>query len=251
MSIGGSSSKSKTTTSESVNPGAADPYVRAGLDQARALLRQGAPAYYRGDTVADLNPVQNQALMQTVMRSAQGTPDTTRQASDALSQTLSGQFLNPQNPYTQQVTQGVLDSVIPRVQSMFTSAGRTGSNANMEALTKSATDAVAPYLFNQYGQERQNQVNATMQAPAFDQGVTQNDFSRLAAMLGAGNVYQGQTQQEIDADKERFDYRQNAPWLLAQNYQALVNPYAQMYRAGTSTSKGSQSGVNTSFKLFG
>lgn len=251
MSIGLSGSSSKSRTTENVNPGAADPYVRAGLDQAKNLLGQGAPKYYGGDTVANLNPVQQLALQGTVMRSAQGTPDTTRQASDALSQTLSGQFLNPNNPYTQQVTRGVLDTVIPRVQSMFTAAGRTGSNANMETLTKSATDAVAPYLFNQYGQERQNQVNATMQAPAFDQGATQNDLARYQAMLGAGSIYQGQTQQEIDADKARYDYTQNAPWLLAQNYQALVNPYAQMYKSGDSTTKGSNVGATAGFKLFG
>lgn len=234
---------SKTKTSSVTTPGKADPFVMAGLENARNLLGQGPLKYFGGNTVAGFNPTQEGAFGDIIARAKQGAPGTTQQASDVLSATLRGDYLSPNNPYTSAVSKSVLDGVIPRIQSMFTSAGRTGSNANTQTLTEQATQALAPVLFDQYGRERQNQMSAMMGAPGFADASLSNDFKRFQALLGVGDAQQGMDQQKIDASKKKFDFEQLAPWQLQEMYAGLVNPYASKYQNTNGTQKTTSYGV--------
>ena len=86
---------------------------------------------------------------------------------------------------------------------------------------------------NQYGMERGLQQQAQLAIPGMQQANQQN----LSQLLGLGEYKRGQTQEQINANKARFDFEQNAP---TQNLQTLN----QLLQGGSayagSTSTGNQ-----------
>ena len=75
---------------------------------------------------------------------------------------LGGQFTSPEtNPFFANIGDSVLSLVQPQVASSFASAGRTGgSPAANEALGRGVSRGMAPFLFDEYGRERNIQEQA-------------------------------------------------------------------------------------------
>jgi hypothetical protein len=119
-------------------------------------------------------------------------------------------------------------------------AGRYGSNAhaklqsgNAGKLAQSLSDTAGQYAYQNYANERGNQINAMNNA-----GNVAN-YQNIGAnnLMQAGNLQAGFDQQALDADIARHDYGQNAQQQHLSNYTNAV-----WGAPGGSTSTTSQSG---------
>lgn len=98
--------------------------------------------------------------------------------------TARGDYLDQGNPQLQAVFENLSNAITPRVQSQFALAGRSGSGAEQEAMTRQMADAFAPYAFGSYESERGRQLQA---AGALQAG----GETALSRMLGAGSTMGG------------------------------------------------------------
>ena len=131
-------------------------------------------------------------------RALSGSPITREGQSLGLN-TLRGDFLGS-NPYFKQA---VLDPITDQVQGQFSRAGRLGSGANQNALTR----ALSTPLMQNYENERQRQSNMLSNVPA----LANQDYTDYAQLAAVGLDRQQQAQRQIEANKSRFDFLQSAP----------------------------------------
>ncbi len=104
--------------------------------------------------------------------------------------------------------------VTSQVQSQFSKAGRLGSGANQEILTRNLGELANQVYGDQYNIERENMVNAMSTAPSLAQADYQ-DIERLAS-VGADkeSLQQAKLQDAID----RFDFEQTKPYIKLNQY---------------------------------
>jgi hypothetical protein len=111
------------------------------------------------------------------------------------------------------------------ISSKASLAGRYGSGA-MGSLQDRATGQFGQQLANTAGQlayqnyadERARQQQATMAAPAMSAA----DYQDIQNMLQAGQIREGYTGQQQQADIAKFNFLQNQPQQNLQNYLSLV-----------------------------
>ena len=85
------------------------------------------------------------------------------QANTQISNTLSGNYLNP---YLQPMLQSATSEIANSINSEFSGAGRTpGSPMNQQQIIGEVADYALPLAFNQYNVERQNQLGLATQLP--------------------------------------------------------------------------------------
>lgn len=199
MSLGGSEQTGVQTTTQ-LPPSYVLPQLAFGANEAQRLYSTGTGfGYYPENTVAGFSPEQQMAMNLQRNRALSGSPITREGQSLGLS-TLRGDFLSGNNPYFQQA---VLDPITDQVQGTFSRAGRLGSGANQNALTR----ALSTPLMQNYENERSRQNAMLSNVPALaNQDYT--DYARLAAV---GLDRQQQAQRQIEANKARFDFLQAAP----------------------------------------
>lgn len=236
-SLGGSSGGSKpagtTITQSKTDPWEkAQPHLEYGFDEARNIYESTVPEYYQGNTVNPLNQQQQTALQLQEARAVAGSP-LNNQAQDLASQTIAGDFLNP-NPFLQQnidaATQGVTRNfqraVMPGIDSAFSKAGRYGANnarstqhdIAQENLAESLGNVASNMAFSNYAQERANQMNTMSQADAMSQW----DYNDIAQLSRAGDMYRGQSDAELASDIDRWNFEQVKPATKLAQYQALI-----------------------------
>ena len=212
---GGGGGNSETTNEIDTN---VVPYVRDALSQQQKLYNQGAPDYYGKQTYLDPNSQQQQAMTQ--MQNAANVNDPMLQnATDLNNQMIQGDFLQ-NNPNFNAVmdTAGrkatdLYNTATQSTASDASQAGRYGSNAharlqagNAGKLAQSLSDTAGQYSYQNYANERSNQINAMNNA----QQVAGNQMFGANQMLQAGNLQAGFDQTALDADIARHDYGQNA-----------------------------------------
>lgn len=212
-------SKTQTTTSTTAPPSWISDQQKFALDEARSLYDQGAPAFYPGQTYADLSPETQQAMGMTVARATNGSP-VVDAAQTNITDTLNGTYLNG-NRYLS----GAIDvanrgtvsnyqsSVFPTIASGSARSGRYGSGlyANAqdqarETLARQLADTATTMSYNNYNQERQNQLSAAGLAPA----LAAQDYTDIAALGQVGAKNEAQTQKGIDESVARYTYDANA-----------------------------------------
>jgi len=204
-------------TSNNIDPSVA-PYVRDALSKQQALYNQGAPEYYGGQTYLSPNSQQQQAMTQ--MQSAANVNDPMLQnATNLNNQMIQGDFLQ-NNPNFDAVmnTAGrkatdLYNNAMTNTNSQASMSGRYGSDAhakmasnNSSNLAQSLADTAGQYAYQNYSNERSNQINAMNNA----QQVAGNQMFGANQMLQAGNLQAGFDQTALDADIARHDYGQNA-----------------------------------------
>ena len=240
---GGGGGNSQTTNELDPN---VVPYVKDALSKQQALYNQGAPEYYAGQTYLDPNTMQQNAMTQ--MQNAATVNNPMLQNSTNLNnQMIQGDFLQ-NNPNFNAVmdtagrkatdlyntaTQGTLSDV--------SQAGRYGSNAhaNLQAgnagkLAQSLSDTAGQYAYQNYANERGNQINAMNNA-----GNIAN-YSNIGAnnLMNAGNAQAGFDQTALNADIARHDYGENAQMQHLQNFANIVNGVPMGSKSTTSNSGG-------------
>ena len=199
MSLGGSEQTGVQTTTQ-LPPSYVLPQLAFGANEAQRLYSAGTGfGYFPENTVAGFSPEQQMAMNLQTNRALSGSP-LTREAQNLSLNTLRGDFLSGNNPFFQQA---VIDPITDQVQGTFSRAGRLGSGANQNALTR----ALSTPLMQNYENERRRQNAMLANVPALaNQDYT--DYARLAAV---GLNRQQQAQRQIEANKARFDALQAAP----------------------------------------
>lgn len=192
------------------------PDIQYATGQARNLYQQGGPAVYPGSTVANRSPETQAGWAGTAARATNGSP-VNAAAGSYLKNTINGQYLS--NPYGGQVFQDIANRVTPQVGAQFSMGGRYGPNAAMtDQLTRSLTDAYAPYAQQQYQAERGMQQQAAGMAPA----AAGQDYIDLAALQGVGTARDAYGQDIVSDQVNRFDANQNRPYANLSNYISLL-----------------------------
>lgn len=229
MSKSDKNTESKTTTEPWSG---VKPYLLGGYKDAQALYKQGAPGYYPGQSTAPMSSYSKNALDATAQRAAYGS-DLTRSAQGELQRTINGDYLNS-NPYLQgaidtavrPVTEAFTSSVMPGIDSNFSSAGRYGSGMQQGAYNDANTtlgrqigDISTNMSYQNYGDERQRQMAATALAP----DMAKQDYYDLGMLGQAGQGYDQYNTNLINADIEKWNYNQNADWNFLNDYVGLLN----------------------------
>ena len=195
MSKGGGSTR---TINTAVNPPAyAKPFLEYGLSEAKDLYSSAQPQYYPGQTTVGFSPESEMALSGIRQQAINGSPFI-KATQDVVMQNLMG---------TNPLQSAAFRPVVEQVQAEASKAGRYGSGYQQAALGQ----ALAPMAL-------QAQQNAISQAPAArDFGMA--DFMSLAQVGGAR---EGQSQAELAADIERFQFEQNRQQQKLRDYMAMV-----------------------------
>ena len=239
---GGGGGNSQTTNELDPN---VVPYVKDALSEQQKLYREGAPDYYGGQTYLDPNTQQQQAIDMMTANANVNNP-MLQNATNLNNQMIQGDFLQ-NNPNFNAVmdTAGrkatdLYNTATQGTMSDVSQAGRYGSNAhaNLQAgnagkLAQSLSDTAGQYAYQNYANERGNQINAMNNAGAIagNQNIGANN------LMNAGNLQAGFDQTALNADIARHDYGQNAQQQHLSNYTNAV-----WGAPGGSSSTTSQSG---------
>ena len=233
-----------TTTTSSIDP-TIQPYLTYGLQQAQQAYQAGGPQYYGGQTYVSPSTATQTGLQALEARASQGNP-LLGSAQQQLQGTISGQYLGG-NPFFQgafqpaaQAAQSKFTETMGDISSKASLAGRYGSGA-MGSLQdratgifgKSLADTAGNLAYKNYADERTMQQAATLAAPVMSAA----DYQDIQNMLKAGQIQEGYTGQQQQADIAKFNFLQNQPQQNLQNYLSLVygNP---MGKVGSQTTSG-------------
>lgn len=225
------------------------PFLKSGYQDAQNLYKQGAPDYYPGQIIAPMSNYTRASLDSMAQRAASGS-DLTRAAQGQLTDTLSGQYLEQGNPYLQNAISAATrpminafnDQVMPGLDSNFSSAGRYGSGAHAMAsadagaqLQAQIGDVASNMAYQNYGDERQNQIRGMLFAPE----LAQQDYRDIGMLGQAGAGYDQWNQNQINADIQKYNYMQNKDWNFLNDYIGLLNGATG---SSSTTTQPSQSG---------
>lgn len=230
-------SSGSDTTSTQTKAGPPDylkPYITQLSTDAQKLYQQGGPNPYPASTVANSSPETLQGWQSTAARAVNGSPVNTA-ADNYLTKTINGGFLT--NPYGGQVFQDIADRVTPQVNAQFSLAGRYGSGAQTDQLTRSLTDAYAPYAQQQYQAERGNQQQAAGMAPT----AANQDYTDLAALQGVGTARDAYGQSLMTDNANRYAQAQSQPYTNANWLANLL--YGNPAQTQTTTSPAPSTGI--------
>jgi len=233
-----------TTTTTAIDP-TIQPYLQYGLTEAQKLYQGGGPQYYDKQAYVSPSETTQTGLQALEQRARMGNP-LLGSAQQQLQNTISGGFLQG-NPFFQGAFQPAASAAeaqfkqtLGDVGSAASKAGRYGGGA-MNTLqerasgqfAKSLADTAGQLAYQNYAQERAAQQAATMAAPS----MAQADYQDIQNMLQAGQMREGYTGAQQQADIAKFNFLQNQPQQNLQNYLSLVygNP---MGRVGSTTASG-------------
>ena len=240
------------TTTTSIDP-TIQPYLQYGLTEAQKLYQGGGPAYYGGQTYVSPSASTQTGLQALEARASLGNP-LLSSAQQQLQGTISGDYLSG-NPFFQgafrpaaTAAESQYRQTLGDIGSKASLAGRYGSGA-MGSLQDRATNTFAQNLANtagqlayqNYAQERGAQQQATMAAPS----MAQADYQDIQRMLQAGQLREGYTGQQTQADIAKFNFLQNQPQQNLQNYLSLVygNPLGRVTNQQSSGPTGFQNAL--------
>lgn len=238
----GATQQSSTQTSEVRNPWApAQPMLKQILGEAKSnygdRLNQD---FYGGQTYAGLDPLSQQALQTTAGR-ALDPGGGIAAARGMMRDTVGGGYLSAGNPYMGGMINRTVNDVMPAINATFSRAGRTGSDAHGYGLARGLGDAIMPIAYQNYGQERANQLNAAAQMPAIETADTQ-------LLRGVGAEYEQQNQQAINEAMQRYQYEQDQKSNALREYLGFTGPIAGMGGSSSGTSTTTQTSQQSPFQ---
>ena len=245
-----------TSTTSNIDP-TIQPYLAYGLQQAQEQYQGGGPQYYGGPTFVSPSQTTQTGLQALEQRASMGSP-LTGAAQGQLQNTIQGGYLQG-NPFFQgafqpaaQAAESKFLSSLGNIGSAASKAGRYGSGA-MNTMTQGASgqfaktlaDTAGALAYENYAAERARQQAATMAAPA----MAQADYGDIQNLLKAGQVREGYTGAQQQADINRFNFLQNQPQVNLTNYLSSVygNPLGRVQQSAD----GGQAGPSGFQNLLG
>ncbi len=195
------------------------PYLSYGLQEAQKLYQGGGPQYYGGQTYVSPSQQTQTGLQALEQRASQGSP-LTGAAQSQLQGTIQGNYLSG-NPFFQgafnpaaQAAESRFKESLGNIGSAASKAGRYGSGAmsTMQQgasgqFAKTLADTAGGLAYQNYEAERGRQQAATMAAPA----MAQADYADIQNMLKAGQMREGYTGAQQQADIDKFNFQQTQP----------------------------------------
>jgi hypothetical protein len=195
MSKGGGGDTRQITQTTSA-PKYAQPFLEFGLSEAKNIY-QNQPSYYPGQTTVGFSPESEMALAGTRQMAIDGSPFIPA-VQDVVMQNLMG---------TNPLQSAAFRPVIEQMQAQASKAGRYGSGYEQGAVAA----ALAPMAL-------QAQQDAIAMAPA----VREFGFADLNTLAGVGGAREAQSQAELQADIDRYNFEQQQPLTSLANYMATV-----------------------------
>lgn len=195
MSKGGGGDTRQITQTTSA-PAYAQPFLEFGLSEAKNIY-QNQPSYYPGPTTVGFSPESEMALAGTRQMAIDGSPFIPA-VQDVVMQNLMG---------TNPLQSAAFRPVVEQMQAQASKAGRYGSGYEQGAVAA----ALAPMAY-------QAQQQAIAQAPA----AREFGFADLNTLAGVGGAREAQSQAELQADIDRYNFEQNQDQLALANYMAAV-----------------------------
>ncbi len=210
-----------STTTTAVDP-TIQPYLTYGLSEARKQYEGGGPQFYPGQGYVGPSTATQTALQALQARAMAGNP-LLGQAQGNVSGMLAGDYLGG-NPFFQgafqpaaAAAQTAFNKSIGDISSAASKAGRYGSGAMGDLQSQAAgtfaqklADTAGRLSYENYAQERQNQMRALGMAP----GLAEADYGDINKLLGAGQLGEGYQTSALQADMARYNFEQNAPEFL-------------------------------------
>jgi hypothetical protein len=205
-------------TTSNIDP-TIQPYLSYGLKEAQSLYQAGGPQYYGGQTYVSPSQQTQTGLQALEQRASQGSP-LTGAAQGQLQGTIQGNYLSG-NPFFQgafnpaaQAAESKFKESLGNIGSAASKAGRYGSGAmsTMQQgasgqFAKTLADTAGGLAYQNYEAERGRQQAATMAAPQ----MAQADYADIQNMLKAGQMREGYTGAQQQADIDRFNFQQTQP----------------------------------------
>lgn len=162
------------------------------------------------------------------------------------------QYAGPQSINSQfnSMSQPVIDAV----NAQAGMAGRTGSGAQQQLLTKNLGDlaanvysdsanrqlTAAQQLNSNYNTANSQKLQAGLEAP----NLASQDYSDLQNLLNVGGAYDQQNQTQQNNILQQFQYAQQQPWNILSGYAGAISGLGGMGGTSTgSTTQPSQSGL--------
>jgi hypothetical protein len=234
-----------TATTSNIDP-TIQPYLSYGLSEAQKLYQGGGPQYYGGQTYVSPSQQTQTGLQALEQRASQGSP-LTGAAQSQLQGTIQGNYLSG-NPFFQgafnpaaQAAESKFKDTLGSIGSAASKAGRYGSGAmsTMQQgasgqFAKTLADTAGTLAYQNYSDERGRQQAATMAAPA----MAQSDYADIQNMLKAGQMREGYTGAQQQADIDKFNFQQTQPQQNLANFLGGVygNPLGRAQQGGAATS---------------
>ncbi len=213
-----------------------------------------------GNLPTSANAIAADRLNSQILAGNYLTPQTAagRAAYDLDQRTIAGEFLDAENPYFSKAVEAASRPVTSQVGSMFSRGGRYGSGANQDVLSRSIGDISSKMAYQNYAQERANQIAAQNRVNALEQagrarqdaaasasmnrelqnraqrmqfmgmvpGLRNLDFADAQKIAGVGAARDAEAQARLSADIDRFNFGQNVG-------RQKLGDYASLVRGGT------------------
>jgi hypothetical protein len=228
-------------TTSNIDP-TIQPYLSYGLQEAQKLYQGGGPQYYGGQTYVSPSQQTQTGLQALEQRASQGSP-LTGAAQGQLQNTIQGGYLQG-NPFFQgafnpaaQAAESKFKESLGNIGSAASKAGRYGSGAmsTMQQgasgqFAKTLADTAGGLAYQNYEAERGRQQAATMAAPQ----MAQADYADIQNMLKAGQMREGYTGAQQQADIDKFNFQQTQPQQNLANFLSGVygNPLGRSQQGG-------------------
>lgn len=239
MSGGGTNTVSTSVPSEFV------PYYQEALGLGNNLLGSGGPQYYPGQTVAPLNPLQEQGL--NSVQSTASAPNASQGAQSANEFETSGALLNPaSNPYLQGTYQQGANQVQNTLASQFAGSGR-----NIVGSAPVQSDELNNLATQLYGGQYDTGLNTMTQASALAPSIDAGTYQPSQELLSAGSGLQGQTQNLINANQNEWNYNQTLPYNQLSWYSSLLGQNTSPFGSSSQSSSGNPWQTATGAGLLG
>lgn len=255
----GGKSQPTTVTQNTAPWGAKQPYLKDIMGQAQGQFAKGSE-YAPFQTTVPFSDQTTQALqgIQNTAQSGQGgqlagnaanSLQTLLGGNPTLQATARGDFVNS-NPYLNKQISDTGNYVSDAINSQFSAAGRTGSDAHAGVLAQKLGELSNNYRSQNYQQERQNQLGAAgtigqqqLGGIAALPGVQDAQYADFSKLGQVGGAYEGQAQNQLQDALSRWNFQQQTPWQNLTNYANIING-AGSGQTGTSTTPSTASGVN-------
>ena len=183
MAAGGSKTQSTNTQPWS----GAIPNLNLASFQATNEFVNGMPKQFQGSTVANMNPTQ--------MAGIQGLQQGSQQANSTLQDLMGG---GP-NPYLGDLFKQGSRDIENNVNFQFSRAGRYGSGAQTDVLSRNMGDLWTNLAGAAYENDQNRRLSAVDRIGSVNKDI-----------IGAGQMLQDQQQRELDDQIQKWNYDQNA-----------------------------------------
>lgn len=222
-----------STTSTSAPWSESQPYLKDLMSQAQNWYNSGQGSQqFPGSTSVPLSQDTMTALDMIRQKASLGSP-LMGAANQNAQDTIEGKYLSPDsNPYLKDTFNQASNAVNSAVNGQFSAAGRYGSGAQTGVLADKNNQLATDIYGGNYQAERARQAAMTGLAPS----LASADYNDANALLGAGNVQQQQSANDLQSKIDAFYANQNNPLQRLQSYNSLLQGFGGL--GGTTTGQG-------------